>query len=140
MKVNKISQNFMVYYGTLLRLCSTLIYFINFPFCFWCFQKLTTKFRSLLKWFKISKFWTCQRRKLKKSISQMSNHLCRPQPFPQILGVGGFERYLQLKHMINCGLAKFSTTSDGLIQGILTEEEGSVQLTTSLSLFCKKGK
>ncbi len=132
MKVNKISWLFTVYYGTLLRFHLTLIYFINFWFHFWCFWKFTSKFGSLSKWFKISKFWTWQWQKMKKSISQISNHSCRPQPFLNILGVGGFERYLQLKHMINYGLAKFSTTSDGLIQGLQTEEEGTVQLSSLL--------
>jgi len=53
MKCNKFSQNFTVYYGILLRFHSTLIYFINFWFCFRSFQKFTTRFWSLLKWFEI---------------------------------------------------------------------------------------
>jgi hypothetical protein len=44
---------------------------VNFCFPFRCFWKLTTKFRFLLDWFKISKFQTWQWRKFKKSISQL---------------------------------------------------------------------
>ncbi len=51
MKFSKFSQNFTVYYGILLRFCSTSI-IVNFWLCFRSFQKFTTKFRSILKWFK----------------------------------------------------------------------------------------
>jgi hypothetical protein len=61
----------------LLRFRSTSMYFINFWFRFWSFQKFTKKFQSLLKWFKILKFQTCRWRNLKKSIS----HLPSLQPW-----------------------------------------------------------
>ncbi len=47
------------------------MYFVDFWFCFWCFQKLTAKFWFHLNRFKILKFRTWQWQKLKKSISQL---------------------------------------------------------------------
>ncbi len=39
-----------------IKLCfhSVMMYFVNFRFCFWCFQKLTAKFSSRLDRFKIA--------------------------------------------------------------------------------------
>jgi hypothetical protein len=64
--------NFTKFHGILLlHFHSVLMYFVNFGFRFWSFQKLPTKFQSLSDWFKISRFWTLQWQKLKKSISQL---------------------------------------------------------------------
>ncbi len=46
-------QNFTFNNGILLRFYLSLMYFINFRFCFQCFQKFTAKCWSLLNWFKI---------------------------------------------------------------------------------------
>ncbi len=67
-------------YGILLRFHSTSIYFANFWFRFWSFRKFTTKFRSLLKWFKMLKFWTKRWQKLKKSILHISMLDCYSLP------------------------------------------------------------
>jgi hypothetical protein len=44
---------------------SVVMYFIDFRFCYQCFQKLTAKFQFCSNRFKISKFRTCQWQKLK---------------------------------------------------------------------------
>ncbi len=81
-KFPKICWNFTVYYySILLKFRSTSMYFVNFEFHFWSFQKFTTNFWSLLKLLKISKFLTWQWQKLKKSILQISKYYCQYSNF-----------------------------------------------------------
>jgi hypothetical protein len=117
-------ENFVVYYGILLRFCSTLMYFGNFWFHFRCFRKFTTTFPSLLKWFKISKFLTWLWQKLKKSMSQIStwqNNLWYSQVSPWIFRVSLKCTYLTnlaLTLATRCchSLGKFGTARDFCFQ------------------------
>ncbi len=67
-KTNNIWWNFC---GIVLCFHSFVMYFVDFWFCFWFFQKMIAKFWFHLNRFKISKFRTWQWRKLKKSMSQL---------------------------------------------------------------------